>query len=47
MKKIADDEEKSITFMAKPYSGYQGNSANIKLVFTDKDGNNLFKGKYY
>ncbi len=46
MKKIADDEDKSISFMAKPYSSYEGNSANIKLTFTDKEGKNLFNGKY-
>jgi glutamine synthetase len=42
-KKVADDMERSITFMAKPNAGAIGNSANIKLILKDKDGNNLLE----
>jgi hypothetical protein len=31
--------------MAKPFSGCDGNAANIKIILTDKDGNDILDSK--
>jgi len=46
MKKLADDEDKTVSFMSK-LSSEQGNSANIKISLQDDKNNNLLNGNNY
>jgi len=48
LKKLADDADKSLTFIAKCNEFYPGNSMNLKLIIKDKStGKNIFDGKIY
>lgn len=40
-KEIAAKYEQHVTFMAKPFSGFNRNAFHIHVSFTDMDGNNL------
>ena len=46
MKKLADDEDKSVSFMAK-LGSQKGNSANIKISLKDQAGNNILNGTLF
>lgn len=46
MKKIAYDENKTISFMAKTDKDNKGNAANIKITLSDSSNNqNILNGK--
>lgn len=44
LKEIADEQNKSITFMAKPWENDAGSSCHIHLSLVDENGCNVFRG---
>jgi len=47
MKKIAYDENKTISFMAKTHKDKKGNGANIKISLLNSKNENILNGKRY
>jgi glutamine synthetase len=43
-KHVANSQNKSITFMAKPFEDHPGSSCHIHLSIFDNEGQNIFKG---
>ena len=44
IKHVADNHNKSVTFMAKPFAEHCGSSCHIHMSLYDKNGVNQFKG---
>jgi glutamine synthetase len=45
-KKLAEDNDKTISFMAKLNDHWKGNSLNIKLIISDNQDNNILESNF-